>query len=94
MQPLKNILLIPGLLGLMLACLNKSGASDATTPLLPKVTVLSTRPLSDTPEKKSSLTVEYGPGGADPIHPHNAHVFVDELEGSVVMGVKGGTTVA
>ena len=30
------------------------------------------------------------PGGSDPIHRHNAHVFVYVLEGSVVMQVKGG----
>jgi len=34
--------------------------------------------------------VEYPPGGSDPIHRHNAHVFVYVLEGSVVMQVKGG----
>ncbi len=34
--------------------------------------------------------MEYPPGGSDPIHRHNAHVFVYVLEGSVVMQVKGG----
>jgi quercetin dioxygenase-like cupin family protein len=35
------------------------------------------------------LTVEYPPGGADPVHRHDAEAFVYVLEGSVVMGVKG-----
>src|SRR6266446_5557918 len=33
------------------------------------------------------------PGGSDPIHKHNAHAFVYVLEGSIVMGVKGGNPV-
>ena len=36
------------------------------------------------------ITVEYAPGGSDPIHRHNAHAFVYVLEGSVVMQLKGG----
>ena len=36
------------------------------------------------------ITVEYAPGGSDPIHRHNAHSFVYVLEGSVVMQLKGG----
>jgi len=39
------------------------------------------------------LTVEYAPGGADPVHRHNANAFVYVLEGSVVMQVKGGEPV-
>jgi quercetin dioxygenase-like cupin family protein len=39
------------------------------------------------------LTVEYAPGGADPVHRHNANAFVYVLEGSVVMRVKGGEPV-
>lgn len=35
------------------------------------------------------LTVEYGPGDSDPIHRHDANVFVYVLEGSIVMQVKG-----
>jgi quercetin dioxygenase-like cupin family protein len=37
--------------------------------------------------------VEYPPGGSDPVHRHNASVFVYVLEGSVVMQVKGGQEV-
>ena len=36
------------------------------------------------------ITVEYPPGGADPIHRHNAHGFIYVLEGSVLMQVEGG----
>lgn len=39
------------------------------------------------------LTVEYPPGGFDPVHRHNAHAFVYVLEGSIVMGVRGGKEV-
>ena len=39
------------------------------------------------------ITVEYAPGGADPIHRHNAHGFIYVLEGSIVMQVKGGKEV-
>jgi quercetin dioxygenase-like cupin family protein len=35
------------------------------------------------------LTVSYPPGGADPVHRHNAHAFVYVLEGSIVMQMKG-----
>ena len=36
------------------------------------------------------ITVEYPPGGTDPIHRHNAHAFIYVLEGSIVMQVRGG----
>ena len=39
------------------------------------------------------ITVEYPPGGSDPVHRHDAHAFVYVLEGSVVMQVKGGKEV-
>lgn len=39
------------------------------------------------------LTVEYPPGGADPVHRHDAHGFVYVLEGRIVMGVAGGKEV-
>jgi len=35
------------------------------------------------------ITVEYAPGGSDPVHRHDAHAFVYVLEGSIVMQVKG-----
>ena len=56
-----------------------------------KATDLMSKDLTDLPGKEGlMLIVEYPPGGSDPIHRHNAHVFVYVLEGSVVMQVKGG----
>jgi quercetin dioxygenase-like cupin family protein len=50
--------------------------------------------LKDFPGKEAlMITVEYPPGGADPVHRHDAHAFVYVLEGSVVMQVKGGREV-
>lgn len=57
----------------------------------PKVTSLLSKDLKDIPGKEAlMITVEYAPGGSDPIHRHNAAAFVYVLEGSVVMQVKGG----
>ena len=39
------------------------------------------------------LTVDYPPGASDPIHRHNAHVFVYVLQGSIIMQVRGGKEV-
>ena len=56
-----------------------------------KVTKVMSKDLSDFPGKEGlMITVEYPPGGSDPIHRHNAHAFVYVLEGSIVMQVKGG----
>jgi quercetin dioxygenase-like cupin family protein len=56
-----------------------------------KVTQVMSKDLKDFPGKEGvMLTVEYPPGGSDPIHRHNAHAFVYVLEGSIVMQVKGG----
>ena len=55
-----------------------------------KVTTLFSRDLSDISGKEGlMLIVEYPPGGADPVHRHNANAFVYVLEGSVIMQVKG-----
>jgi quercetin dioxygenase-like cupin family protein len=60
----------------------------------PKVTPLMSKDLTDIPGKEGlMITVEYAPGGSDPIHRHNAHALVYVLEGSVVMQVKGGKEV-
>ncbi len=60
----------------------------------PKVTPLMTKDLADIPGREVlMMIVEYPPGGADPIHRHNAHGFIYVLEGSVVMQVKGGKPV-
>ena len=60
----------------------------------PKVNPLMSKNLSEIPGKEVLMfTVEYSPGGADPIHRHNASAFVYVLEGSIVMQVKGGKEV-
>src|SRR5258705_6159398 len=59
-----------------------------------KVTSLMSKDLTEIPGREVlMITVEYAPGGADPIHRHNAHAFVYVLEGSIVMQVKGGKEV-
>ena len=59
-----------------------------------KVTPLFSKDLTDFPGKEGlMITVEYPPGGSDPIHRHNAHAFVYVLEGSIVMQVRGGKEV-
>lgn len=56
----------------------------------PTITSLLSRDLTGTPGKELSvITVEYQPGGSDPVHRHQAHAVVYVLEGSVVMQVKG-----
>src|SRR5262245_26628804 len=60
----------------------------------PEVTTLMSKELKDIPGKEvEMITVEYAPGGEDPIHRHNAHAFVYVLEGTIVMGLKGGKQV-
>lgn len=64
------------------ACAHQQG--DVT------VTPLMSQRLTDYPGKEATMIlVEYGPGGADPVHRHDAHGFVHVLEGSVVMQVQG-----
>jgi quercetin dioxygenase-like cupin family protein len=60
----------------------------------PEVRQLMSKDLPESPGREvMMITVEYPPGGADPIHRHNAHAFVYVLEGSIVMQVKGGKEV-
>jgi quercetin dioxygenase-like cupin family protein len=50
--------------------------------------------LADVPDREvTMITVEYGPGAADPVHTHDAQALVYVLEGSIVMQVKGGALV-
>jgi quercetin dioxygenase-like cupin family protein len=77
-------------LSLMLVCLITGTLMAQET----KVTELLSKDLTNLPGKEGlMITVEYPPGGSDPIHRHNAHAFVYVLEGSVVMQVKGGKEV-
>ena len=68
-----------------------------TSPVMaqqPDVAPVMSKELTDIPGKEVlMLTVEYPPGGSDPVHRHDAHGFIDVLEGSVVMQVQGGTEV-
>ncbi|HET6676021.1 MAG TPA: cupin domain-containing protein [Nitrospiraceae bacterium] len=58
------------------------------------VTPLMSKELADIPGREVlMITVEKAPGGADPIHRHNAHGFIYVLEGSIVMQVEGGKEV-
>jgi quercetin dioxygenase-like cupin family protein len=60
----------------------------------PKVSVLMSKQMTDRPGMELQvLAVEYPPGGADPVHRHNAHGLIYVLEGSIVMQVKGGEAV-
>jgi quercetin dioxygenase-like cupin family protein len=59
-----------------------------------KITDLMTKDLVNVPGKEvTMITVDYPPGGADPVHRHNASAFVYVLEGSIVMQMKGGEKV-
>jgi quercetin dioxygenase-like cupin family protein len=73
--------------GTLIAHLTLAASDPITTPLMSKE-------LRDMPGKEVlMLTVEYPPGGANSVHRHDAHGFIYVLEGSVVMGVKGGKEV-
>ena len=55
------------------------------------VTPLMSKDLPEFPGKEvEMITVQYAPGAVDPIHRHNAHVFVYVLQGKVIMQVRGG----
>ena len=78
------------ILMLILLCL----MTGAVTAQGPKVTRLMSKDLTDIPGKEVvMITVEYAPGGSDPIHRHDAQAFVYVLEGSVVMELNGGKQV-
>jgi len=60
----------------------------------PIVISLLSMELQDIPGKEAlMITVEYPPGGGDPVHRHDAHAFVYVLEGSIIMQVRGGERV-
>ena len=86
---MKNIKLMLVLLFLMTGTAMAQGSRPE-----PKVTPVMMKELMDIPGKEVlMITVDYEPGGADPVHSHNAYGFVYVLEGSVVMQVKGGQEV-
>jgi len=72
------------------AMLLSSTVVQAQTADQVKVTELVTKALMNVPGKEvTMITVDYPPGGADPVHRHNASAFVYVLEGSIVMQMKG-----
>ena len=82
---MKNKILMLILLYLMTGAVTAQG---------PKVTPLMSKDLKDIPGREVvMITVEYAPGGSDPIHRHDAQAFVYMLEGSVVMELNGGKQV-
>ena len=77
---------------LVFAC--TSFAAPAAEAPHPTVVPLLSKELADIAGKEAlMITVEYPPGGADPVHRHDAHAFVYVLEGSIVMQVEGGAEV-
>jgi quercetin dioxygenase-like cupin family protein len=81
----------PFILSLMLAAGPKAQAQTQVAPPGPAVKALMNKTLEDYPGKEVlMLTVDFPPGAVDPLHRHDAHGFIYVLEGSIVMGVKGG----
>jgi quercetin dioxygenase-like cupin family protein len=70
------------------ACLSWATAgADPSAPLM-------TRDLAGIPGKEAvMLTVEMAPGQASKPHRHDANVFVYVLQGTLIMQVKGGSSV-
>ncbi|NGZ84811.1 cupin domain-containing protein [Duganella aceris] len=76
------------------AALATAQLATAATATDPVVAALLSKDLANVPGKEVlMLTVVYPPGGFDPVHRHDAHGFIYVLEGSIVMGVKGGKEV-
>jgi quercetin dioxygenase-like cupin family protein len=74
--------------------LSLSLAGCALVPPDPSVRSLMSKDLEGVPGKEiSMITVEYPPGGADPVHTHQAQTMLYVLEGSIVMQVEGGAPV-
>jgi quercetin dioxygenase-like cupin family protein len=68
--------------------------TNTATAQQPDLVSLMSKDLTDFPGKEVLMfTVEYPPGGADPVHRHDAHGFIYVLEGTVVMQVRGGKEV-
>ena len=87
--PLLGAILLP-----LLLLIVTIGGGPALPAPEPKVTPLFSKDLPDLPGKEElMLIVEYPPGGADPIHRHNADAFVYVLEGTIVMQVADGPEV-
>ncbi|MES2070623.1 MAG: cupin domain-containing protein [Pseudomonadota bacterium] len=85
MPNIKKLIAVVCTMAGVIAAPHASAAEDAAvTPLLEK-------PFKNLPGKEGlMILVEYPPGAIDPVHRHDAHGFIYVLEGSIVMGVKGG----
>ncbi|WP_434417459.1 cupin domain-containing protein [Nannocystis pusilla] len=92
---MQKIAALIGLCALLGGCAGRAKlAHPDTAPAEAVVTALMTKALADFPGKEALLiTVDYPPGAVDPVHRHDAHAFVYVLEGSIVMGLKGGQEV-
>jgi quercetin dioxygenase-like cupin family protein len=78
----------------VLLLLLAAGTATAQEAPQARVTPLMTKALADYPGKEVlMIAVDYPPGAVDPVHRHDAHGFIYVLEGSIVMGVKGGKEV-
>jgi quercetin dioxygenase-like cupin family protein len=78
----------PYLLALTLAA---AGAQAQAAAPEPAVSALMSKALADYPGKAVLvINVDYAPGVVETVHRHDAHAFVYVLEGSIIMGVKGG----
>jgi quercetin dioxygenase-like cupin family protein len=79
---------VPLLLSIFVSALLSPAAHAA------QVTELQSRRLSGIPGKEGTMIlVEYEPGDGDPIHRHDASVFVYVLEGTIIMQVQGSERV-
>jgi quercetin dioxygenase-like cupin family protein len=75
---------------LLLLCLMTSAVKAQE----PVVSTVMSKDLTSFPGKEVlMITVEYPPGGSDPVHRHDAHGFIYVLEGAIVTQVKGGKEV-
>lgn len=90
---MRNFLVLCGM-ALCVATPVAATPASSATPLPTRVTPLLAHDLPGLAGKEGAMVVvDYPPGGADPVHRHNASVFVYVLKGSVVMQVKGGQAV-
>ncbi len=84
----KLVLFVAAIAGFVLI----ANAQPAASPV--KATPLMTKDLPGIAGKEAiMLTVELAPGASSPPHRHEASTFVYVLEGSIMMGVKGGKEV-
>jgi quercetin dioxygenase-like cupin family protein len=71
-----------------------SHAGDTLAAQEATVRSLMSKDLAGDPGRElSMITVEYPPGSVDPVHTHHAQALVYVLEGTIVMQVRGGTSV-